>query len=120
MELDGAAAALAASYLGLEGVDVIVGDALDHASLAPGSYDVVALDVYGDDDRVPAPFRTAAFAESVADALAPGGVFVANYHVGGRAGTDRSVGLGPFRNPDGTRGAAATRPYGISRILKAP
>ena len=86
VELDASAAALAEAHLGLNGVDVVLGDAAAHRELAPGAYDLVALDVYDDDNRVPAAFATRAFAAGVSDALADGGAFVANFHVG--AGED--------------------------------
>jgi len=91
VELDGGAAALARDALGLDGVDVVVGDAADHASLAPGARDLIALDVYGDDDTVPSPFLSEAFARSVDAALADGGAFVANFHVGDGGAEDAKL-----------------------------
>ena len=82
VELDGGAAELATEYLGLEGVDVRIGDALDHSTIAPGRYDLIALDVYDDTNNVPRPFCDPAFADGIATALSDDGVFVANFHVG--------------------------------------
>ena len=48
VELDEGAAELSKEYLGLQGVDVRIGDALDHSTIAPGRYDLIALDVYDD------------------------------------------------------------------------
>lgn len=82
VELYESAAELARDHLGLEDVEVRIGDALDHAALAPGCYDLIALDVYDDTNNVPLPFCDPAFAAGVAAALAEDGVFVANFHVG--------------------------------------
>ena len=82
VELDEGAAELATEYLGLQGVDVRIGDALDHSTIAPGRYDLIALDVYDETNNVPRPFCDRAFADGIANALSDDGVFVANFHVG--------------------------------------
>ena len=59
-----------------------IGDALDHSTIAPGRYDLIALDVYDETNNVPRPFCDRAFADGIANALSDDGVFVANFHVG--------------------------------------
>ena len=59
-----------------------IGDALDHSTIAPGRYDLIALDVYDETNNVPIQFCDRAFADGIANALSDDGVFVANFHVG--------------------------------------
>ena len=82
VELDEGAAELAREYLGLQGVDVEDRRRLDHSTIAPGRYDLIALDVYDETNNVPRPFCDRALADGIAaTALADDG-FVANFHVG--------------------------------------
>ena len=119
VELDEGAAELATDYLGLQGVDVRIGDALDHASIAPGKYDLIALDVYDDTNNVPIQFCDRAFADGIASALSDDGVFVANFHVGSAdedARADRAA--DSYRSAFGELRAAPVR-YQGNRVFSS-
>ena len=119
IELDEGAAELASEFLGLQGVDVRIGDALDHASIAPGTYDLIALDVYDDTNNVPIQFCDPAFADGIATALSDDGVFVANFHVGSAdedARADRAA--DSYRGAFGDLRAAPVR-YQGNRVFVA-
>ena len=96
------------------GIDVTVGDARAAlASTAPGSVDLVVLDVFAG-ARTPAHLTSAQFAALVARTLAPGGTYAANVADGGPAltfaGTQVAAARDAFRHvavvapPDVLRG----------------
>jgi len=100
---------------------VRIGDALDHSTIAPGRYDLIALDVYDETNNVPLPFCDRAFADGIANALADDGVFVANFHVGSAdedARADRAA--DSYRSAFGELRAAPVRYQGNRVFVSAP
>ena len=106
-----------------------IGDALDHSTIAPGRYDLIALDVYDETNNVPRPFCDRAFADGIATRLADDGVFVANFRGERRRGRARTGRRAPTnqlsascsRRPCATRATAYSwRPVGEADASPRP
>lgn len=110
VELDGVLSELVRTRLPADGLglDVRVADArAGLAEVAPGTYDAVVLDVFAG-ARIPAHLTSVEFLRSVARALTPGGVYVANLADGaggtGRGGDGAAL---PFARRQAATAAAA-------------
>ena len=60
-------------------VNIIVGDGLDYVSREASKYDIIILDAYGPNLRIPRGFLAKEFVASTLAALKPDGLFAVNY-----------------------------------------